>query len=136
MEMALGLESKTGALKKLGEAYPAEKLQELMNELHNDALEQGALDLLNSLIQVYISMMTGLPPGGPENAPAGGQAAPGGVQSAGGPGVNSAPDAQPPQLPEIANSPEMKSVMEQLSTLQAGTKIPQVRNPLKGQDDD
>lgn len=136
MEMALGIESKTGALKKLGEAYPAEKLQELMNELHNDALEQGALDLLNSLIQVYISMMTGLPPGGAENAPPGGQPAPGGVQSAGGPDVNTAAGVQPPQLPEIANSPEMKSVMEQLSTLQAGTKIPQVRNPLKGPDDD
>ena len=136
MEMALGLESKTGALKKLGEAYPAEKLQELMDELHNDALEQGALDMLNSLIAVYISMQTGIPVGGPDAQGAGQQPAPGGVQSAGGPGVNSAGAVQPPALPSIADNPEIKSVMEQLSTLAAGTKIPQVRNPLKGQNDD
>ena len=137
LEMALGLESKTGALKKLGEAYPAEKLQELLNELHQDALEQGALDLLNGLIAVYISMQTGIPVGGPENASGGaGEAPAGGVQSAGGPGVNSASDVQGTQMPTIADNPEIKNVMEQLSTLAGGTKIPQIRNPLKGPDDD
>ncbi len=132
MEMALGLESKRGALKKLGEAYPAEKLEELLNELHQDALEQGALDLLNSQIMVLISMMTGLPPGGPE---AGGSTQDqGGVASAGGAGVNSASTAQPP-APTLGNDPGVKSLMENLSTLAAGTKMPQVRNPLKDPED-
>jgi Phage portal protein, SPP1 Gp6-like len=133
MEMALGLESKRGALKKLGEAYPAEKLEELLNELHQDALEQGALDLLNSQIMVLVSMMTGLPPGGPD---AGGstqdQAAPG-VTSAGGPGVNTASGVAPP--PTIGSDPGVKSLMENLTTIAAGTKQIQVRNPLKDPED-
>lgn len=133
MEMGLGLESKRGALKKLGEAYPAEKLEELINELHQDALEQGALDLLNTQIQVLIGMLTGIPPGGGEPGPGGAPPA-GGVTPAGGPGMNSAGDVQPAPSP-LAGSPEMNGLYEQLSTLAAGTKIPQVRNPLKGPDD-
>lgn len=132
MEMRLGLESKTGALKKLGEMYPAEKLQELMNELHQDALEQGALDLLRSQITVLIGMLTGLPPGGEEAGPAGAKP---GVPSAGGPDVNSAAGQQPPGPPQPPNDEETNSLYQELNTLAAGTKIPQVRNPLKGQDD-
>jgi hypothetical protein len=133
LEMGLGLESKRGALKKLGEAYPAEKLEELLNELHQDALEQGALDLLNQQIMVFISMMTGLPPGGPD---AGGSstADAGGVTSAGGEGVNTAGGVQPPQ-PALGSDPGVKSLMENLSTIAAGTKQIQVRNPLKSPED-
>jgi hypothetical protein len=134
MEMALGIESKRGALRKLGEAYPAEKLEELLNELHQDALEQGALDLLNQQIMVLNSMLTGLPPGGPD---AGGPAstADGGVTSAGGPGVNTAGNVQAPS-PTMGDDPGIKDLYNQLTTMAAGTKIPQVRNPLKGPDDD
>ena len=133
MEMGLGLESKRGALKKLGEAYPAEKLEELLNELHQDALEQGALDLLNSQIMVLISMMTGLPPGGPE---AGGAAQDqgGGVTSAGGANVSTASGVEPP-APSMGSDPGVKSLMENLSTIAAGTKQIQVRNPLKDPED-
>ena len=131
MEMGLGLESKQGALRKLGEAYPAEKLQELLDELHNDALEQGALDLLNSQIQVLIGMLTGMPPGGAQEpgstGPSGGGQA---VPSAGGPGVNSAPNAAGVSGPDLSD-PEIQGLYQQLTTLAAGTKIPQVRNPLK-----
>ena len=131
MEMGLGLESKQGALRKLGEAYPAEKLQELLDELHNDALEQGALDLLNSQIQVLIGMLTGMPPGGAQEpgstGPSGGGQA---VPSAGGPGVNSAPNATGVSGPDLSD-PEIQGLYQQLTTLAAGTKIPQVRNPLK-----
>lgn len=134
MEMALGIESKRGALRKLGEAYPAEKLEELLNELHQDALEQGALDLLNQQIMVLNSMLTGLPPGGPD---AGGPAstADSGVTSAGGPGVNSAGNVQP-AMPQIGQDPDVQNLYSQLTTMAMGTKIPQVRNPLKGPDDD
>ena len=135
MEMGLGLESKQGALRKLGEAYPAEKLEELLNELHQDALEQGALDLLNSQIQVLISMLTGLPPGG-EDAGKSGQPGTGqsGVTSAGGPGVSSTSNVQPAQ-PDLANDPDMQNLYQQLTTLAQGTKQVQVRNPLKGPND-
>lgn len=134
MEMALGLESKTGALKKLGEQYPAEKLQELMNELHQDALEQGALDLLRAQITSLIQMLSGQPAEEDPNAPgAGGGPA---VASAGGPGVNSASEVQPGGAPSFMDDPEMKDLYNQLNTLAQGTKQIQVRNPLKGQDDD
>ena len=135
MEMGLGLESKQGALRKLGEAYPAEKLEELLNELHQDALEQGALDLLNSQIQVLISMLTGLPPGG-EDAGNSGQpgASQSGVTSAGGPGVSSTSNVQPAQ-PDLANDPDMQNLYQQLTTLAQGTKQVQIRNPLKGPND-
>lgn len=135
-KMMLGLESKTGALRTLGEPYPAEKLQELLNELHQDALEQGALDLLKTQIMVLIGMLTGMPPGGPEDAPGGGTGpspAPG-VQSAGGPGVTSASGVQAPP-PPILDDPGVQDIMQRINTISQGTKIPQVRNPLNGQDD-
>lgn len=134
MEMALGLESKTGALKKLGEMYPAEKLQELMNELHQDALEQGALDLLRAQITTLIQMLSGQPP--EEDPNAAGAAGPPAIASAGGPDVNSASGVQPAGPPNFANDPDVKNLMNELTTLTAGTKLPQIRNPLKGQDDD
>jgi hypothetical protein len=135
MEMGLGLESKTGALKKLGEAYPAEKLEELLNELHQDMLEQGALDLLRAQMTVLISMLTGLPPDGAEGGDtAAGQTPAGGVASAGGPGVNTASGVQP-TTPPIANDPGIQDLMQRINTISQGTKIPQVRNPLKSGDD-
>lgn len=134
MEMALGLQSKTGALKKLGEMYPAEKLQELMNELHQDALEQGALDLLRAQIMTLIQMLSGQPAEEDPNQP--GAAGAPAVASAGGPGVNSASDVQPGGQPSFMNDPDVANLYNQLNTLAQGTKLAQVRNPLKGQDDD
>jgi hypothetical protein len=135
MEMGLGLESKRGALRKLGEAYPAEKLEELLNELHQDALEQGALNLLNSQINVLIGMLTGQQPGqesGAEGAqPPGSQ---NGVTSAGGSDVSTAGGAQPPQ-PNIMDDPEVQNLYQQINTMAQGTKQVQIRNPLKGQND-
>lgn len=134
MEMALGLESKTGGLRKLGEAYPAEKLEELLNELHQDMLEQGALDLLKAQITVLISMLSGLPPEGAE-PPQGGPntATQPGVQSAGGPGVNTASGVQP-TTPPLLDDPGVQDIMQRINTISQGTKIPQVRNPLKTDD--
>jgi hypothetical protein len=137
MKMMLGLESKEGALRTLGEAYPAEKLQELYEELHQDSLEQGALDLQNAQIAMLVSMLSGMPlggqePGGATNT-AGGPA--GGVQSAGGPGVNSASGVQAPQVPPLMEESGMQDIMQRINTISQGTKAIQVRNPLKGSDD-
>jgi hypothetical protein len=138
MEMMLGLESKTGALKKLGEMYPAEKLQELIEELHQDALEQGALDMLNAFIDVLIEMQTGVsrnPEGSPQASeqPTAGNPGQGqDVQSAGGPGVNSPTQAGVlPQPGFMEGNKNVEDIMNQLTTLAAGTKLPQIRNPAK-----
>lgn len=131
MKMGLGLESKKGALEVLGEQYPAEKLQELMEELHQDSLEQGALDLLNSYIQLFVATMTGQgvdPQTGEVTTP--GQQ--NGPPNSNGKQVPTAGSVNPPG-PAFANNPEVQSVYQQMNQLVAGTKIPQVRNPLKGE---
>ena len=143
MKMMLGLESKEGALRILGEPYPAEKLQELIEELHQDALEQGALDLLNAQIKMFIMTATGMgidpqtgqiapPEGGPAGSPgSGGQQ----VNSAGGPNVNSAGQSGGvTTAPPFIAQQGVKEIYQELNTLAAGTKIPQVRNPAKEKD--
>lgn len=73
-KMALGLESKRGALRILGEEFPNEKMDEIFEELQEDSLDQGALDMLRAQISQAVMLATGmLPgPGGPEMASAGG----------------------------------------------------------------
>jgi hypothetical protein len=62
-KMALGLESKEGALRTLGEEFPREKLAEIFEELRDDAIDQGALDMLRAQINQAVMMTTGLLPG-------------------------------------------------------------------------
>jgi len=71
-KMAVGLESKRGALRLLGEEFPNEKMAEIFEELVDDAIDQGALQMLNAQIQQSIMMVTGmLPDGTPVGPPAG-----------------------------------------------------------------
>jgi hypothetical protein len=58
--MTLGLESKEGALRALGEEFPAEKLTEIRQELMDDAKADGALKLLQTEIQQEIASLTGM----------------------------------------------------------------------------
>jgi hypothetical protein len=62
-KMALGLESKEGALRTMGEEFPREKLAEIFEELRDDAVDQGALDMLRAQINQAVMMATGLLPG-------------------------------------------------------------------------
>ena len=62
-KMALGLESKEGALRALGEEFPREKLLEIFEELRDDALDQGALDMVRAQIQQAVMITTGIFPG-------------------------------------------------------------------------
>jgi hypothetical protein len=73
-KMQLGLESKRGALRILGEEFPNEKMAEIFEELQDDALDQGALDMMRAQIQQAIMMATGMVSGesGVEPASAGG----------------------------------------------------------------
>lgn len=98
-KMAMGLESKEGALRMLGEEFPREKLAEIFEELRDDAVDQGALDMLRAQINQAVMMATGLLPGpdGSSVVPAGGAnvSSAGAPQEAVGPlpGVQVAPDA-------------------------------------------
>jgi hypothetical protein len=59
-KMGMGLESKEGALRALGEEFPDEKLEEIRSELISDAEADGALNLVKIQIQKQIMDMTGM----------------------------------------------------------------------------
>lgn len=59
-KMSMGLESKEGALRALGEEFPLEKLEEIRKELQHDAEAEGALNLVKVQIQKQIMDMTGM----------------------------------------------------------------------------
>jgi hypothetical protein len=90
VRMGLGMESKKGALQRLGEEFPDEKLAEIFSELREDMVEQGSLDLLRSTIQSLIVGTTGMMPDGSGPVPP----APGGAEGEGAPGT-----------PPVANGP-------------------------------
>lgn len=122
--MGLGLESKVGALRRLGEAYPHEKLQELYDELVSDAKQAGALDLLKRQIDQLLWELGGPPVGGDPTNPGGG-----GVVSAGGNEVTSAGSPAPPSVMQVDPGKGTEELYNALTTLAAGTKLPQRRAP-------
>ena len=63
-KMALGLESKRGALRDLGEQFPDQKMQEIFEELMEDMKEQGALNLLQAQTTQIQMATTGMMPDG------------------------------------------------------------------------
>lgn len=121
MKMGMGLESKRGALRELGEEFPDSKALEIFKELVEDAMDQGALDMLRAQITAAVAAETGMVPGanGPEpQEPA--------VTTAGGAPASAAPPGP------IATQPlggEMAVIAEQLNTRAYGTKLAQWRNP-------
>ena len=66
--MSLGLESKEGALRALGEEFPSDKIQEIRQELMDDAKADGALQMLKNSIAQEIMSLTGMIPGPDGNA--------------------------------------------------------------------
>ena len=60
--LSLGLESKEGALRTLGEEFPTDKLNEIRQELLDDATADGALKLLQTQIEQEIADLTGTMP--------------------------------------------------------------------------
>jgi len=59
-KLGMGLESKEGALRQLGEEFPEEKLQEIRQELRDDAQADGALQLVKIHDQTASMDMTGM----------------------------------------------------------------------------
>ncbi len=67
-KMALGLESKRGALRDLGEEFVDEKMMEIFEELIQDAKDAGALKMLQAQLDSVIYSLTGMAPEGSQPA--------------------------------------------------------------------
>jgi len=124
-KLSLGLESKEGALRTLGEEFPAEKLTEIRQELQDDALADGALKLIQTQIEQDIAALTGSMPGeaGKPGTPVMGAGASGGQ-------VPMQP-TEPVVLDEATVAAQMgdQQVRNRLVTDAYGTKLPQRRVP-------
>ncbi len=114
MRISMDLESKEGALRKLGEEFPEEKLQEIRKEMQEDALAAGALSLITATIQSEIMELTGVMPG-PDGQ--GGTPMQGGVDEMG----------NPLPAPQLLDPAIQENVQNQLLTMAYGTKLPQRR---------
>ena len=123
-KMSLGLESKEGALRTLGEEFPAEKLQEIRHEMMEDAVADGGLKLIQTQIENEIMELTGMV-AGPD-----GSAQP----------MQPGPDGQLPQAP-VSKAPTVldpasieaqlgeAALRNKLVTEAYGTQVPQRRVP-------
>lgn len=63
-KMAMGLESKRGALRELGELFADQKIAEINDEMIEDMKEQAALNLINAQASQFIMQATGMTPDG------------------------------------------------------------------------
>ena len=59
-KISMGLESKEGALRALGEEFPEEKLQEIRRELIEDAQAEGSLNLIKAEVTKQLMDITGM----------------------------------------------------------------------------
>ena len=142
LKMQLGLVSKKDALEELGEVFPDEKLRETFLELVEDAVNQGALDMLRAQISAIVQSETGqFVPGAPQPVPVGpGDAGGNAVQSAGGANVDTASGgtlaaAGGPGMGAAVMSPSTQDLMNRLNTRAYGTKLAAGRPPENDDDD-
>lgn len=122
--LSLGLQSKEGALRDLGEEFPESKLQEIRQELIDDALAEGSLNLIKTEIQNEITALTGMsvdPQGNP--IPVAPEQAAMAQQASGGGGK-----ILDPAIMEGLQFGEAK-VRARLVTEAYGTKLPQRQVP-------
>lgn len=125
--LSLGLESKEGALRTLGEEFPNEKLYEIRQELLDDARADGALKLIQTQIEQEIMQLTGtaLPEG-----------ASGMMQGAGGGADGQTPMGAAMEKPLLDGADSVaqqgeSALRNALVTEAYGTKLPQRRNVSK-----
>ena len=132
-KLGMGLESKEGALRQLGEEFPEEKLQEIRQELMADAEADGALQLVKIQIQKAIMDMTGMMPGPDGNSAIPMQPTELGDGDVMGDGVEGAPSEENLKDPAQEQMEGMEKMAEaeirnKLVTDAYGTKIPQRRS--------
>ena len=121
--LSLGLESKEGALRILGEEFPIEKLSEIRQELQDEAMADGALKLIQTQIEQDIMALTGSMPA---------QTGPGGPSAPGGAGAQApAAPTEPVLLDDATIAAQMgdDKVRTRLVTEAYGTQLPQRRVP-------
>jgi hypothetical protein len=120
-KLSLGIESKEGALRTLGEEFPAEKLNEIRQELMDDAIADGALKLMQTQIEQEIAELTGTMPN-PET---------GGKPGVPGEAGAALPAMMPPTMDEALQVADMgeADLRNKLVTEAYGTVLPQRRNP-------
>lgn len=125
-KMSLGLESKAGALRTLGEEFPVEKLEEIRMELLADAKADGAVKLVQTQIENTIANLTGMLSGG-----LGGQPVPVGNATPGAPGAEGGQMLPPPVIDEAFIATEMgeQQLRVDLVTKAYGTTLPNRRVP-------
>jgi len=127
-KMSLGLESKSGALRTLGEEFPEEKLDEIRLELLLDAKADGAVKLVQTQIENTIASLTGMLSGGLGGQPVPIQnATPGGAPG----GEEGAPPMMPPLIDQatIASEQAEQQLRIDLVTKAYGTTIPTRKPP-------
>ena len=125
--LSLGLESKEGALRTLGEEFPNEKLYEIRQELLDDARADGALKLIQTQIEQEIMQLTGTAM--PEGAS-------GMMQGAGGGSDGQTPMGAAMEKPLLDGADQVaqqgeSALRNALVTEAYGTKLPQRRNVSK-----
>jgi hypothetical protein len=124
-KLSLGLESKEGALRSLGEEFPTEKLTEIRQELQDDAVADGALKLIQTQIEQDIASITGAMPGA--------QGAGSTPLSSSGPSGEQVPmtPTEPVVMDDATIAAQLggNSLREKLVTNAYGTKLPQRRVP-------
>jgi len=129
--LSLGLQSKEGALRDLGEEFPEAKLQEIRKELIDDAVADGSLRLIQTQIEQEIAEMTGqmvMPDGttggGGANS---GSSVPGPAAGAPGAPAPAGPVMDPAVLDNIALGESQ--LRNRLVTEAYGTRLPQRQVP-------
>ena len=132
MKQQMGLESREGMLRALGEEFPDEKLAEIRAELIEDAKSDGALNLVNTAIQAELAALTGMLSGNAMDPasilPTDGGGGPGGA----GGGANSTPSPMVPQsqMPSMLDPAAVLAgqgeydIRNDLVTRAYGTKVP------------
>lgn len=133
--LSLGLESREGALRSLGEEEPEAKLVEIRDELREDALADGALSMLRAQINKVITEMTGMvvnPDGSatpamlPQDVPLDGGGPDGGPPQPVGPAAALDPTMPGAMSAELVSEAEVRNT---LVTQAFGTKMAQRRDP-------
>jgi hypothetical protein len=125
-KLSLGLESKAGALRAMGEEFPHEKLDEIRQELIADAKADGAVKLVQTQIENEIANLTGMLSGGLNGQPT----------PLGAPGAPGAEGAPPTMLPPVTDQASMaigqaeQQLRIDLVTKAYGTTLPNRRVPL------
>jgi len=115
-KMNMNLESREGALRQLGEEFPAEKLEEIRAELIKDAKADGAINLIKQQINSAITSLTGMMPDG--TTPPGAQP---------GDGTGPGPLGQPGVITPFEEQ-TLAQMQSDLVTEAYGTKMPQWRS--------